>query len=96
MTGMDVPRAPHPDGSLNKTARMKIRHYRQIYADRSDPIVFLPITIRTSGRVYEDFVWFVFLTQTSIEAGVDKLSVNKKKRQFFHVSGLLFIINIKC
>ena len=45
--------APHPDGTLNKAARMKIRHYRQIYADRPDPIVFLPIVVRTSGRVYE-------------------------------------------
>ena len=30
--------APQPDGALNKAARMKIRHYRQIYADRPDPI----------------------------------------------------------
>ncbi len=34
--------APHPDGALNKSVRMKIRHYRQIYTDRPDPIVFLP------------------------------------------------------
>ena len=40
---------------------MKIRHYRQIYADRSDPIVFLPITVSTSGRVYEDFARLLFL-----------------------------------
>jgi hypothetical protein len=26
-------------GALNKAARIKIRHYRQIYADRPDPIV---------------------------------------------------------
>jgi hypothetical protein len=44
---------PQPDGALNKAVRMKIRHYRQIYADRSDPIVFLPIVVSTSGRVYE-------------------------------------------
>jgi hypothetical protein len=47
---------PQSDGSLNKTARMKIRHDRQIYADRPDSIVFLPIDVNTSGRVYEDFV----------------------------------------
>ena len=40
---------------------MKIRHYRQIYADRPDPIVFLPITVSTSGRVYDDFVRLLFL-----------------------------------
>jgi len=40
---------------------MKIRHYRQIYADRPDPIVFLPIAVNTSGRVYEDFPRLLFL-----------------------------------
>jgi hypothetical protein len=40
---------------------MKIRHYRQIYEDRPDPIVFLPITVITSGRVYEDFARLFFL-----------------------------------
>jgi hypothetical protein len=39
---------------------MKIRHYRQIYADRPDPIVFLSITVSTSGRVYEDFTRLLF------------------------------------
>jgi len=53
--------APQPDGALNKAARMKIRHYRQIYADRPDPIVFLPIAVSTSGRVYEDFARLLFL-----------------------------------
>jgi hypothetical protein len=53
--------APQPDGALNKTARIKIRHYRQIYADMSDPIVFLPVAVSTSGRVYEDFTRLLFL-----------------------------------
>ena len=47
MTDMDVP--------------LKIRHYRQIYVDRPDPIVFLPISVNTSGRVYEDFTRLFFL-----------------------------------
>jgi hypothetical protein len=53
--------APHPDGVLNKSTRMKIRHYRQIYTDRTDPIVFLPIVVSSSGRVYEDFARLFFL-----------------------------------
>jgi hypothetical protein len=75
MTDMDVPLSiqtershtvpstgvPQSDGTLNKTVRMKIRHYRQIYVDRPDPIVFLPITVSTSGRVYEDFARLLFL-----------------------------------
>ncbi len=39
---------------------MKIRYYRQIYTDRTDPIVFLPIDVNTSGRVYEDFTRLIF------------------------------------
>jgi hypothetical protein len=55
--------APQPDGALNKADRIKMRHYRQIYADRSDPIVFLPVVVSTSGRVYEDFTRLLFLTR---------------------------------
>ena len=47
--------APQTDGALNTAARKKIRYYRQIYADRPDPIVFLPVSVSTSGRVYDDF-----------------------------------------
>jgi hypothetical protein len=64
--------APQSDGALNKVARMKIRHYRQIHADRPDPIVFLPIAVSTSGRVYEDFARLLFLhshRETSILTG---------------------------
>jgi hypothetical protein len=49
--------APQSDGVLNKTDRMKIRHYRQIYTDRPDPIVFLSIDVSTSG----DFPRMLFL-----------------------------------
>jgi hypothetical protein len=63
---------PQPDGDLNKAVRMKIRHYRQIYEDTSDLIVFLSITVSTSGRVYEDFTRMLFLhahREASILAG---------------------------
>jgi hypothetical protein len=63
--------APQPDGALNKAARIKIRHYRQIYADGPDPVVFLPTVVNTSGRVYEDFTRMMFLhahRETSILA----------------------------
>ena len=64
--------SPQPDGALNKAVRMKIRYYRQVYADRPDPIVFLPIAVGTSGRVYEDFARLLFLhahREASILAG---------------------------
>ncbi len=52
---------PQSHGPLNKTTRMKIRYYRQIYPDRPDPIVFLPIVVSTSGRVYKFFERLLFL-----------------------------------
>ncbi len=64
--------APQSDGVLNKSVRLKIRHYRQIYEDSPDPIVFLSITVSTSGRVYEDFERLFFLhshRETSILSG---------------------------
>ena len=64
--------SPHPDGALNTVARKKIRHYRQIYTDRSDPIVFLPVSVTTSGGVYDDFTRLLFFhehRETSIIVG---------------------------
>ena len=42
-------------------ARTKIRHYRQLYSDRSDTIVFLSFTVTTLGHVNDDFVRLFFL-----------------------------------
>ena len=36
-------------------ARAKIRHYRQLYLNRPDPIAFIPVAVDTSDRVYDDF-----------------------------------------
>ncbi len=52
--------SPQTDGDLNNTVRIKIRHYRQLYVDMTDPIVFLPVSVSTSGRVYDDFVRLFF------------------------------------
>ena len=64
--------APQPDGALNNAARIKIRHYRQLYADKPDPIIFLPVVVNTAGRVFADFVRLLFLhahREASILAG---------------------------
>ena len=53
--------APQSDGTLNNVTRIKIRHYRQLYEDRTDSIVFLAVVVSTSGRVYDDFVRLFFL-----------------------------------
>ena len=41
--------------------RKKITHYRQLYIDRQDPITFIPVTVDTSGRIYDDFSRLLFL-----------------------------------
>ncbi len=53
--------APEPDGAIQKVDRDKIRHYRQIYLDRPDPIAFMTVEVDTSGRVYDDFNRLLFL-----------------------------------
>ena len=68
---------------------MKIRHYRQIYADRTDPIVFLSITVRTSGRVYEHFARLLFShehREVSILSG--ELPQESEQFRFFRASRL--------
>ena len=52
---------PELDGALQKVVRKKILHYRQLYLNRPDPIVFLPAEADTTGRVYDDFSRLLFL-----------------------------------
>jgi len=66
---------------LNNAVRIKMRHYRELYADRPDPIVFLPVTVNTSGRIYDAFVRLLFLhahREASILAG----ELPKESEQF--------------
>ena len=53
--------APELDGALRAVARAKIHHYRQLYINRPEPIVFIPVTVDTSGRIYDDFSRLLFL-----------------------------------
>ena len=53
--------APDPDGVIQDTVRIKIRHYRNIYLNRPDPIVFLSLAVDTSDRLYDDFICLIFL-----------------------------------
>ena len=84
-----LPGVPHRHVTLNKTVRMKIRHYRQIYTDRPDAIVFLPIAVSTSGRVYEDFPRLFFL-HTHREASIlsGELPEESEQFRFFRASRL--------
>ena len=42
-------------------ARAKIRHYRQLYINRPEPIAFMPVAVDTTGRIYDDFSRLLFL-----------------------------------
>ena len=42
-------------------ARAKIRHYRQLYINRPEPIAFMPVAVDKTGRIYEDFSRLLFL-----------------------------------
>ncbi len=52
---------PELDGDLWEVDRKKILHYRQLYINRPEPIDFLPATVDTTGRVYDDFSRLLFL-----------------------------------
>jgi len=53
--------SPQSDGVLKNTVSKKIRHYRQLYVDKPDPVIFLSVTVNTSGLLYDDFVRLFFL-----------------------------------
>ncbi len=53
--------APQSDGALNNDARIKNNHYRQKYAELPEPVVFMPVTASTSGRINEEFLRRLFL-----------------------------------
>jgi hypothetical protein len=53
--------APEPDGVIKAVDRKKIIHYRQLYIDRPDPIVFMSVVVDTSVRIYDDFIRLLFL-----------------------------------
>ena len=49
------------DGALKTVPRVKILHYHQLYLNRPDPIVFMSVTVDTSGYIYDDFSRLLFL-----------------------------------
>ena len=52
---------PDPDGALKTVVRIEIRYYRNLYLNRPDPMVFIPLTVDTTGQLYDDFIRFLFL-----------------------------------
>ena len=73
--------APEPDGALRAVARKKILHYRQLYIDRPEPIVFMPVGVDTSDRIYDDFLRLLF-RQAHREASVLANEIPEETGQF--------------
>ena len=78
---------PEPDGSLKEVTRIKIRHYRNVYLNRPDPIVFIPLTVDTTGHLYDEFIRLLFL-HTHRESSVlaDELSEESDQFHFLRAS----------
>jgi hypothetical protein len=71
--------------NLMEVVRKKSIHYRQLYIDRPDPIVFIPVVVDTSDRIYDDFLRLLFLhahreasTLTNDIPGIRSLSFSSR------------------
>jgi hypothetical protein len=81
--------APDPDGELMEVVRIKIRHYRNIYLSRPDPIVFLSLAVDTSGRLYDDFIrLFFFHPHRETSDLVNELPEESDQFRFLHTTCL--------
>jgi hypothetical protein len=85
--------APELDGALREVTRKKILHYRQLYINRPDPIVFLPDTVDTTGRLYDDFSRLLFL-HTHREASALDNEILEESGQFRFLRTACYV-NIK-
>jgi hypothetical protein len=85
--------APEPDGTLRTVSRAKIRHYRQLYINRPEPIAFMPVAVDTAGRIYEDFSRLLFLHDHR-EASTLANEIQEESEQFRFLRAACFA-NIK-
>jgi hypothetical protein len=79
--------APDPDGSLKEVARIKIRHYWNVYLNRPDPIAFIPLAVDTTGRLYDEFIRLLFLyAHREASALANELPEESDKFRFLRAS----------
>ena len=71
----------------------KIRHYRQLYINRPEPIAFMPVAVDTAGRIYEDFSRLLFL-HAHREASALTNEIPEESEQFRFLRAACFA-NIK-
>ncbi len=73
--------------------RTKIHHYRQLYINRPEPTVFMPVGVDTAGRIYDDFSRLLFL-HAYREASVLVNELPEESEQFRFLR-TVFFANIK-
>ena len=76
--------SPQSDGVLKTTVRKKILHYHRLYVDLSDPTVFMPVPVNTSGysgHLFGDFLCYLFF-HAHREASALTGELSKKSDQF--------------
>ena len=81
--------APDPDGDLKEEVRIKIRHYHNIYLNRPEPIVFLPLITDTPDRLYDDLIRLFFL-HDHCEASVLAHELQEESDQFCFLHTVCF------
>ncbi len=88
---------PDPDGAIKEVSRIKIGHYHNLYVNRPDPIVFLPMTVDTTGGLYDDFSRLIFL-HSHHEASVldNELSEESERFRFTRVSCFVNLKGAMC
>jgi hypothetical protein len=81
--------APETGGVLKTVVRVKIIHYRQLYLNRPDPIAFMPVTVDTSGCIYDDFSRLLFLhAHREVSDLTNELPEESDQFRFLHVACL--------
>ena len=76
---------PDPDGTLIESVRIKIRHYRNVCLNRPDPIVFLPLTVDTTDRLYDDCLAIELSEESEASALAIELSEESDQFRFLPV-----------
>ena len=76
--------APQPDGALNTAAQVKNRHYKRLYAELHDPVVFLTVSDSTSDRINEETLRLLFL-HANREASALAGEVPEESAQFHFI-----------
>ena len=77
---------PDPDGSLKTKVKIEIRHYHNLYLNRPDPIVFIPLTVETTGLKYDDFVRLLFWYSHREASALTNHPVSCRRNQIGFVS----------